>query len=142
MILARSIDRALCSTEIDLTGVSPCNHDEADTRVFVHVEHAADSGNQKFAVKTVDTDVVFLAISLLQSLQIEELWVEFDVGKHQRWLPIHEYATNLGESICNGLRFWFAFTGCDTVSSFAGRGKNISWTVWRSHPDVMFDLCI
>ena len=109
MILARSIDRALCSTEIDRTGVSPCNHEEADTRIFVHVEHPADSSDQKIAVKTVDTDVVFLAISLFQSIQIEELWVEFGVGKHQRWLPIHEYATNLGESICNGLRFLACF---------------------------------
>ena len=65
-------------------------------------------------------------------------------------LPIHDYAANLGESVCQGLRFWFAFTGCDTVSSFAGRGKRISWTVWRSHPDanesferyaLVFHLC-
>ena len=103
---------------------------------FVHVKHAADSGHRKIVVKTVDTDVVVLAISLFQSLQIEELWVEFGVGKQLRWLPIHEYVTNLGESVCKGLRFWFAFTGCDTVSSFAGRGKKYSWTVWRSHPDV------
>ena len=136
MILATSFDRTLCNADIDLTRVSPCNHEEADTRIFVHVKHAADSGHRKIVVKTVDTDVVVLAISLFQSLQIEELWVEFGVGKQLRWLPIHEYVTNLGESVCKGLRFWFAFTGCDTVSSFAGRGKKYSWTVWRSHPDV------
>ena len=79
----------------------------------------------------VDTDVVVLAISLFQSLQIEDLWVEFGMIKHQRWLLIHEYATNLGESIRNGLRFWFAFTG----ALLAQRDK-MSWTVGRSHPDV------
>ena len=134
MILATSLDRALCSADIDLTRVSPCNHEEADTRIFV--KHAADSGHRKIVVKTVDTDVVVLAISLFQSLQTEELWVEFGVGKQQRWLLMHEYVTNLGESVCKGLRFRFAFIGCDTVSCFAGRGKKTSWTARRSHPDV------
>ena len=26
-----------------------------------------------------------------------------------------------------------AITGCDTVSSFAGRGKKTAWDVWMSH---------
>ena len=32
--------------------------------------------------------------------------------------------------VCN------AFTGCDTVSCFAGRGKKTAFTVWKSHPAV------
>ena len=38
MILATSLDKALCSADIDLTSLSPCNHEEADTRIFVHVK--------------------------------------------------------------------------------------------------------
>ena len=29
-----------------------------------------------------------------------------------------------------------AFTGCDTVSCFAGRGKKTAFTVWKSYPAV------
>ena len=29
-----------------------------------------------------------------------------------------------------------SFTGCDTTSSFAGRGKKTAWNTWRVFPDV------
>ena len=29
-----------------------------------------------------------------------------------------------------------AFTGCDTVSAFAGRGKKTAWETWKSFPEV------
>lgn len=38
--------------------------------------------------------------------------------------------------MCMALPFWFAFTGCDTVSSFRGRGKKTAWNVWNSFPEV------
>ena len=36
------------------------------------------------------------------------------------------------------LHFWFALTGCGTVSGFAGRGKKIAWAVWRSYLEARF----
>ena len=53
-----------------------------------------------------------------------------------RFLPIHEYAKILGEEVCRGLPLWFAFTGCDTVSTFSGRGKKTAWNAWKSFRDV------
>ena len=50
--------------------------------------------------------------------------------------PILEYANALGERICSGLLFWYSFTGCDTVSSFSGRGKLPDWDVWKNFPEV------
>ena len=29
-----------------------------------------------------------------------------------------------------------AFTGCDTVSSFGGRGKKTAWETWKAYEDV------
>jgi hypothetical protein len=58
------------------------------------------------------------------------------VGQHRRWLPIHGYASILNEDVCKALPFWFTFTGCDTVSMFAGRGKKTAWTTWQKYPDV------
>jgi hypothetical protein len=34
------------------------------------------------------------------------------------------------------LRFFHAFTGCDTVSAFNGRGKKTAWDVWTAFPEV------
>ncbi len=64
MILATSLNKALCSADIDSIRLSPCYHEEADTRIFVRVKHAADSGRRKIVVKMVDTDDVALAIFL------------------------------------------------------------------------------
>ena len=79
-----------------------------------------------------------IAIHLFGKLGIEELWIKFGTGKHRRWLSIHEYAANLGYDVCAALPFWFwyAFTGCDIVSSFRGRGKELCWEAWRLHQDV------
>ena len=64
------------------------------------------------------------------------LWIEFGTGKDRRWLPIHDYANALEERVCSGLLFWYAFTGCDTASSFCGRGKLTAWDVWKAFPEV------
>ena len=53
-----------------------------------------------------------------------------------RYYAIHEYARTLGEEVCRALPLWFTFTGCDTVSMFAGRGKITAWNVWNVYPDV------
>ena len=86
-------------------------------------------------MKIVDTDVAVIAISLFHKLDLEELWIEFgtDVNfdVNLEWLPIHEYAENLGESICQAMPVWFAFTGCDTVSAFFGRGKRLAWNTFK-----------
>ena len=45
-------------------------------------------------------------------------------------------ASNLGDDKCKVLPVWFAFTGCDTVSAFSGRGKKIVWDTWNAFPDI------
>ena len=34
------------------------------------------------------------------------------------------------------LSVFHAFTGCDTVSAFAGRGQKTAWETWKSFPEV------
>ena len=43
--------------------LSPCTHEEADTRMLLHCLDAAQQGHQRIAIRTVDTDVVVLAVS-------------------------------------------------------------------------------
>ena len=126
--------------------LSPCNHEEADTRIFVHVSSLVLKGHKNIIIATVDTDVVIIAIAKfnqLVSIGLHTLWVEFGVGKNRKWLPINSYAEHIGLDKCHGLPFWYAFSGCDTVSSFAGRGKLRAWETWKVFNEVtpVFKYC-
>ena len=39
--------------------LAPCPHEEADTRLMLHLNHAAQNGQRKAYIITVDTDVFF-----------------------------------------------------------------------------------
>ena len=80
--------------------ISPCNHEEADTRVFLHVNDMSLQGHTKITVRTVDIDVLVIAVSVFARLkdQLEELWIDFGTGKHRQFIPIHSIFINLGES--------------------------------------------
>ena len=54
----------LCSmAQIDLIGLVPCSHEEADIRLFLHVADAVKKGYMKLLVRTIDTDIVVVAIA-------------------------------------------------------------------------------
>jgi hypothetical protein len=95
-------------------------------RLFVHLKHAAIKVLKTSLVVSTDTDVVVLAISIFAKLEIDKLWIAFGEGKDLRWIPIHEISNALGPRAL-GLPFFHAFTGCDTVSTFHGKGKRTSW---------------
>jgi hypothetical protein len=69
-------------------------------------------------------------------LSCQQLWVAFRVGNHFRYLPIHDLVHALGPQKALALPFVHAFTGCDTVSAFVGRGKKTCWDVWKKYPEV------
>ena len=108
--------------------MAPCTHKEADTRMILHLEDAVRQQYNKVSIRTVDTDVVVLAITSAQRLGINELWIAFGSGKNFRFLPIHKLVTALGPQRCIALPFYHALTGCDTVSIFGGKSKKLHGT--------------
>lgn len=121
----------------DLTSLAPCNHEEADSRLLLHASHAAQHGHHAILIRTVDTDVVVLAVSLAQELQPEDkLWLAFGTGQSFRYVAAHEIAAGLGREKARALPMFHALTGCDTVSSFARRGKKTAWAVWTVLPEL------
>ena len=131
LMIATANDRVLFNKQFNTEHLAPSNHEEADTCILLHVRNAAEA-NQEISIRTVDTDIVVIAVSLFQEWNIDKIWIEFGTGRRKRWLPVHSYGTKLGENTCKGLRFWYACTRCDTVSSFCNRGKKISWEIWKS----------
>ena len=61
-------DTVLCVPARDTTNIAPSNHEEADSRITVHVADAVMQGFHKILVRTVDTDVVVLAVAAVQQL--------------------------------------------------------------------------
>ncbi|CAC5423003.1 unnamed protein product [Mytilus coruscus] len=121
---------------IDKSKLQPCKHEEADTRVMIHVADAVRDGFKKISIKTVDTDVIVIAISVFKDTEADEIWIAFATGKHFRYIPIHDIAQSLGPLKSRFLPIFHAFTGCDTISSFAGRGKKTAWDTWNAFPEV------
>ncbi|VDI80019.1 Hypothetical predicted protein [Mytilus galloprovincialis] len=120
--------------------LSLCNHEAADTRTLLHVGIAVKSGMQKIMIRTVDTDVVVIAVSAVHKLSIMCLWMAFGVGINFRFIPVHEIALFMGPSKSNALLFFNAFSGCDQVSSFSNRGKKTAWDTWLSFNAVTEDF--
>ncbi|KAJ8405691.1 hypothetical protein AAFF_G00316710 [Aldrovandia affinis] len=135
-IIITNHQEVLCTQPRDVVGLAPCSHEEADMRILLHVQDAVRPGYTKVSICTVDTDVVILAVAAAGRLDIDELWVAFATGKNFRYLAAHEMAVALGPNKCRGLPFFHAFTGCDTVSCFSGRGKKTAWETWKACDEV------
>ena len=60
-------------------------------------------------IRTVDTDVLVLAVSVYEQLQeeMEELWVEFGAGKNKKFFPIQETLENVKLVVFH--RMWSSF---------------------------------
>lgn len=100
---------------------------------MMHIRDMVVHGAKSVLVRCSDTDVLVLGISFFHSFQsrgLEELWFLFGVGTQQRYIPAHSIAINLGSLKAVALRGFHAFTGCDTVSFFASKGKLTAWNAW------------
>ena len=87
-------------------------------------------------LRTVDSDVLVLALSSVVLLENTELWVAFVTGKQLRYIPAHDIATTLCVEKARALPMFQPFMGCNTVSSFAGRGENTAFDIWKSINEV------
>ena len=67
----------------------------------------------------------------LQELGLQKLWIAFGRGKHLKWIPIHDIVSAIGPEKTSGILFFHAFTGCDIVSAFRGKGKKSAWQTWN-----------
>ena len=135
-IVATDGEQVLVCPARDISSLAPCSHEEADTRMFVHAAEATNRGHMKIIIRTVDTDVVVLAISVVHQLGVDELWLDFGVGKNRRYLAAHLLSQAIGSLKSKCLPLFHSLTGCDTTSSFLGRGKRTAWEAWVSFPAV------
>ena len=64
--------------------IQACNHEEADTRILIHLQYALDNGATTCLVRTVDTDMIVIIASkfydLLQQHPAADIWLAFGTG--------------------------------------------------------------
>ena len=132
-----SYDQSVVSnTSRDIGDLSPCTHEEADTRIFVHCLDSVRESNKRPLIRTVDTDVAVIAISVFRRLSASEIWIAFHSGKAFRYIEVHKIAAVLGPEKSLALPEFHALTGCDQVLSFYSKGKKTAWDTWKVYEDV------
>ena len=52
----------------NIADLSPCTHEDGDTRMIVHIGDDAKSSYKNVMIRTVDTDIVVLAVDALKFL--------------------------------------------------------------------------
>ena len=117
-----------------------CNHEEADTRIVVHILHALELGMKTIKVRTVDTDVVVILAGIFHELvetqPLADIWIAFGKSKNYRFYNIADICAHIGEHKSRALPFFHAFTGSDTTSAFRGKGKKSAWQAWQAYEGV------
>ena len=101
--------------KISLTGVqnlSPCNHEEADTRIMYH----CTLEDKPAVVIASDTDILVLMVHVFASRLPDHDW--FLQTKKNQLVNVSKIYDYIGNEVAITLPAMFVLTGCDTVSYF------------------------
>ena len=110
--------------------------------MFVHVNDAITQDNfLSVLISSVDTDVVVLAVNAAYGFNVK-IFAAFGIGNSFCCIEALQLAQKPGPDKCVAILLFQSFTGCDTTSSFSGRGKLSAWTVWDFFDDVTRVFCV
>ena len=130
-----SEESCLCITKNQWAVVAACglqsNQEEADTRIILHAAHAAEEGYSAVVITAGDTDVLVLCLAFSADISCP-LFQKCGTKNKVRYLDNTKLRQALGYRVCTALIGMHAYTGCDTVSAFAGRGKLGALKLMRS----------
>ena len=94
-----------------------CTHqEEADTRIVLHVSHAASNGHDCIAIKSPDTDVAVLACKFSHSIDANMLFC-IDTRQRRRYHDMTAIGQSLGEDVRKALPGMHALTGQSSVQT-------------------------
>jgi hypothetical protein len=64
-IIVTQEEGVVCNHSISLEGLTHCNHEKADTRIFLNSKHTAADGSKTIMIKASDTYVLVIEVSVL-----------------------------------------------------------------------------
>ena len=112
-----------------------CDHEESDTRMLLHAQHASENF-QNVVIKSPDTDVAVTCLCLLSQLNAN---VHFytGVGNKSRIINLKKVEEVIGPQTCQALVGLHTFTGCDSTSSFYGKGKKKTFRLLEDNGEFL-----
>lgn len=110
------------------------DHEETDTRLILHAFHAHNQQYPNIILHSPDTDVAIIALHFASSLSDSVVYMATGVGNKKCIISITGMATILGKEFTDALPGVHAVSGCDTVSSFHGKGKRTCFTLRKEEP--------
>ena len=108
--------------------------EEADTRVLLHAAEAARAGYKGIIVSAEDTDVLVLCLAFT-SFILSSLFLKCGTKNRTIYIDISTVVQRFGSGLCKSLLGLHAFTGCDSVSAFAGKGKTAGLQIIKRSRD-------
>ena len=100
--------------------VSP--QEEADTRMFLHAAHASQQGYETILRKFQNINVGVPAAYYIRKISGSPI-LATGRGNKQRFIEINGISQKYGENTCEASPGLHAFTGCESVSAFCGKGN-------------------
>ena len=117
--------------------MSSCNHEEADTRLILHLQEILSQGFVNISVMSVDTDVFIIILAMFHKLQASYVFTDINFDrrhlKDAKSVGIKAVAERLGQTLCQAIPFLHALTGCDTTSAFKGIGKKKGYEILKTY---------
>ena len=98
------------------------SQEKADTRLLLHAAHAATSKFAAVIIVSEDTDALVLCLAF-KSFIPSSMFIKCSSQTRVKYLDVSRIGERIAASTCKSLPGFHAFTGCDTVSAFQGRGK-------------------
>ncbi|KAK6168047.1 hypothetical protein SNE40_021951 [Patella caerulea] len=118
------------------------DHEEADTRMLLHVFQASQSTPAPLDIIlcTVDTDVFVIAL-WMSTVVTARLILFLMTGNRSRQLDLQAMSSTMKEQTTEALVGLHPFTGCDSVSAFKGKGKIKALKLMLNSPQYITTFC-
>ena len=106
-----------------------CYQDEADTRMLLHAQHVCHT-TENVMIHMADTDVLIITIAVSTEF-LGNLFIRSGTKNNTAVISVEKIKESLmlcydlhnSKILSKSLLSFHAFTGCDTVSAFVGKGK-------------------
>ena len=117
-------NQVLCNKNVCM---NECDHEEADTRMLLHLKDCLSSGLKDICIISPDTDVLVILLGIFPKLKAQydfaNIVLQKVLRKNQLTVQIGPLVERLGQQLCQAIPFLHAFSGCDTTSAFKTIGK-------------------
>ena len=132
----RETDVQYFSENVDVSELM-ANHEEADTRLVLHIIH---SGTQTVVVYAKDTDILILLLAHRLKLPCEFIWMISGTSNKRSYVPVHTIFNSLPERSAPRLIPFHVRTGCDTTTFICGHSKKTALDVFWKHQEMLIGL--